>query len=82
MSSSNSKVKTTPPALDAVSASSSALPQFEPCESPAGGWGALQATAKAPREQSAIFKGSNPLLAMKPGGQINPRFGQAAMMNA
>jgi hypothetical protein len=79
---SSSKSKATSPALDAVSASSNALPQFELYESPAGGWGALQATAKALGEQSAIFKGSNPLLAMKPGGQINPRFGQAAMMNA
>jgi hypothetical protein len=58
---SSSKSKATSPALDAVSASSSALPQFEPYESPAGGWGASQATAKALREQSVILKGGNAL---------------------
>ncbi len=31
---------------------------FEPYESPAGGWGALQATARALREQSIVLKGS------------------------
>src|SRR5882757_1802935 len=40
------------------------LPLFEPYESPAGGWGALQATAKALREQSVILKGGKALLSM------------------
>jgi molybdopterin-dependent oxidoreductase alpha subunit len=40
------------------------LPLFEPYESPAGGWGALQATAKALREQSVILKGGRALLSM------------------
>src|ERR1700722_12236769 len=37
---------------------------FEPYESPAGGWGALRATAQALREQSVILKGSKALLSM------------------
>jgi formate dehydrogenase major subunit len=40
------------------------LPVFEPYDSPAGGWGALQATAKALREQSIVLKGGKTLLAM------------------
>jgi molybdopterin-dependent oxidoreductase alpha subunit len=40
------------------------LPLFEPYESPAGGWGALQATAKALREQSVLLKGGKSLLSM------------------
>ena len=39
-------------------------PRFEPYESPAGGWGALQATAKALREQSIAIRGSKALLSM------------------
>ncbi len=39
-------------------------PMFEPYESPAGGWGALQATAKVLREQSIALKGSKTLLSM------------------
>jgi hypothetical protein len=39
-------------------------PVFEPYGSPAGGWGALQATAHALREQSIVLKGSGVLLAM------------------
>ncbi len=39
-------------------------PVFEPYESPAGGWGALQATARALREQSIVLKGSGVLMAM------------------
>ena len=38
--------------------------RFEPYESPAGGWGALHATAKALREQSIVLKGSQALLSM------------------
>ena len=37
---------------------------FEPYASPAGGWGALHATAKALREQSIVLKGSKTLLSM------------------
>jgi formate dehydrogenase major subunit len=37
---------------------------FEPYESPAGGWGALRATAHALREQSVVLKGSRALLSM------------------
>jgi len=40
------------------------LPLFEPYESPAGGWGALEATAKALREQSVVLKGGKALLSM------------------
>jgi molybdopterin-dependent oxidoreductase alpha subunit len=40
------------------------LPNFAPYDSPAGGWGALEATAKALREQSIIAKGSRALLSM------------------
>jgi hypothetical protein len=40
------------------------LPQFEPYDSPPGGWGALQATAKALRGQSIVLKGSKALLSM------------------
>ncbi|MEA2767383.1 MAG: hypothetical protein QOD93_345 [Acetobacteraceae bacterium] len=37
---------------------------FEPYENPAGGWGALHATAHALREQSIVLKGSKALLSM------------------
>ena len=39
-------------------------PTFEPYDSPAGGWGALQAVAKTLREQSVVLKGSKTLLSM------------------
>jgi mono/diheme cytochrome c family protein len=39
-------------------------PVFAPHESPAGGWGALDPTAKASREQSSALKGSWALLFM------------------
>jgi molybdopterin-dependent oxidoreductase alpha subunit len=39
-------------------------PIFEPYEHPAGGWGALHATAKALREQSIVARGSKALLSM------------------
>jgi hypothetical protein len=42
---------------DSATAAPGDVPQFEPYESPAGGWGALQATAKALREQSILIKG-------------------------
>jgi anaerobic selenocysteine-containing dehydrogenase len=40
------------------------LPVFEPYDAPAGGWGALQATARALREQSIVLKGGRALLSM------------------
>src|SRR5882757_6268891 len=40
------------------------LPLFEPYESPAGGWGALQATAEALREQSVVLKDGRALLSV------------------
>src|ERR1700722_5779603 len=39
-------------------------PIFQPNDAPAGGWGALHATAKALREESAIIKGGRSLLSM------------------
>src|SRR5271163_2222749 len=39
-------------------------PVFAPYNSPAGGWGALRATANALREQSIALKGSRALLSM------------------
>lgn len=39
-------------------------PVFEPYDSPAGGWGALAATARALREQSVLLKGSRVLFSM------------------
>src|SRR5580693_4965026 len=49
---------------DDAAATPGELPLFEPYESPAGGWGALHATAKALREQSIALKGSKALLSM------------------
>jgi formate dehydrogenase major subunit len=37
---------------------------FAPYDSPAGGWGALRATARALREQSTVLKGTKALLSM------------------
>jgi formate dehydrogenase major subunit len=42
----------------------SELPNFAPYDSPAGGWGALEATAKALREQRIVAKGSRALLSI------------------
>jgi len=39
-------------------------PVFAPYNPPAGGWGALRATARALREQSIVLKGSETLLSM------------------
>ncbi len=39
-------------------------PAFAPYDAPAGGWGALHATARALREQSVELKGSRALLSM------------------
>lgn len=47
----------------------SGSPRFKPNSSPAGGWGALNATAKILREQSVIAQSTTALLKMnKPGG--------------
>src|SRR5712672_1559860 len=64
MSSSKLADATTTASTDGPPATPGELPLFEPYESPAGGWGALQATAKALREQSVVLKGGKPLLAM------------------
>jgi molybdopterin-dependent oxidoreductase alpha subunit len=50
------------PDVEVVESGSGAV--FEPYDSPAGGWGALQATARALREQSIVLKGSKALLSM------------------
>jgi hypothetical protein len=48
-------------------------PAFAPYAAPAGGWGALHATAKALREQSVELKGSRALLSMnQPEGLTAP----------
>jgi len=54
----------TPSPTEAAVAEPTGGPMFEPYESPAGGWGALQATAKVLREQSIVLKGSEALLSM------------------
>src|SRR6202165_4624258 len=64
MSSSKSTNLTTTASTIDEPAKPGELPLFEPYESPAGGWGALQATAKALREQSVVLKGSEALLSM------------------
>src|SRR5882672_3603733 len=64
MSSSKLVDAATTASTDGPSASPGELPLFEPYDSPAGGWGALQATAKALREQSVVLKGGKMLLAM------------------
>ena len=51
-------------ATDNVDHESKDVPKFAPYNPPAGGWGALHATAKALREQSIVTKGSSALLAM------------------
>src|SRR4029077_18773910 len=48
----------------APSSAEEAKAVFAPYDAPAGGWGALQAVAKALREQSVILKGSRSLLSM------------------
>ncbi|MDB6092170.1 MAG: hypothetical protein JWN85_4954, partial [Gammaproteobacteria bacterium] len=52
MSFSKSGNKTSTASTEGPPAKADELPLFEPYGSPAGGWGALQATAKALREQS------------------------------
>jgi hypothetical protein len=49
-------------------------PEFAPYDLPAGGWGALHATAKALRDQGVELKGSRALLSMnQPDGFDLPR---------
>src|SRR6202162_3611611 len=62
-SSKSTNLTTTASTIDAP-AKPGEFPLFEPYESPAGGWGALQAAAKAVREQSVVLKGGKTLLSM------------------
>src|ERR1700721_2357113 len=64
MSSSKSTNATTTTPTDGLPGGADELPRFESYDSPAGGWGALQATAKALREQSIVVKGGKALLSM------------------
>ena len=64
MSSSKIDDATAAVSIDGAPTTAGVLPHFEPYESPAGGWGALQAVAKALREQSIVLKGSESLLSM------------------
>ena len=43
---------------------------FEPYESPAGGWGALQATARALREQSVVTERYQGAAVDEPTGRL------------
>jgi molybdopterin-dependent oxidoreductase alpha subunit len=49
---------------DSSRAQLQAKPVFAPYDAPAGGWGALHATARALREQSTLFNGTRGLLSM------------------
>ncbi len=51
-------------AIDDVQPKPDVLPSFAPYDAPAGGWGALRATAQALREQSVALKGSRTLLSV------------------
>jgi molybdopterin-dependent oxidoreductase alpha subunit len=53
-----------PPIPADVEPEPSGKPVFAPYDAPAGGWGALHATAKVLREQSILLKGSKTLLSM------------------
>jgi hypothetical protein len=54
---------------DAVTNDGYDPPVFAPYNAPAGGWGALRATASALRKQSIALKGSKALLSMnQPAG--------------
>ena len=45
-------------------------PVFAPYNPPAGGWGALRATARALREQSIVLKGSRGTAVDEPAGWL------------
>src|SRR5258708_18488726 len=51
-------------ATDSSDHDAASAPVFAPYNPPAGGWGALRATARALREQSVEIKGSRALLSM------------------
>ena len=51
-------------AFDAPVREPDGSPVFAPYDAPAGGWGALRATARALREQSIALKGSKTLLSI------------------
>jgi hypothetical protein len=51
-------------AVDAVVHEPEGPPVFSAYDAPAGGWGALRATAQVLREQSIALKGSKTLLSM------------------
>jgi molybdopterin-dependent oxidoreductase alpha subunit len=53
-----------PGSADDAGHQATAKPVFAPYDAPAGGWGAVHATAKALREQSILLKGSKSLLSM------------------
>ena len=53
-----------PPSAAYIPEEAGGKPVFAPYNPPAGGWGALRATARALREQSVEFKGSRALLSM------------------
>ncbi len=55
-------IPSSPP--DSPDAGADGPPVFAPYSAPAGGWGALHATARALREQSVELKGSRALLSM------------------
>jgi formate dehydrogenase major subunit len=55
-------IPSSPP--DSPDAGADGPPVFAPYNAPAGGWGALHATARALREQSVELKGSRALLSM------------------
>jgi formate dehydrogenase major subunit len=52
------------PAADVPANEPAGKPVFAPYNPPAGGWGALRATARALREQSIVLKGSETLRSM------------------
>ncbi|MBV8504821.1 MAG: FdhF/YdeP family oxidoreductase [Alphaproteobacteria bacterium] len=53
-----------PPATPDLEPNPPEKPVFAPYDAPAGGWGALHATAAALRDQSIVLKGSRALLSM------------------
>jgi hypothetical protein len=65
-------IPSSPP--DVPDPGAAAAPVFAPYNPPAGGWGALRATARALREQSVEIKGSRSLLSMNQPGRIRAWF--------
>src|SRR5271168_4781952 len=58
------QVPSPPTSVDHARAEPAGKPVFAPYDAPAGGWGALHATANALRQQSILLKGSRGLLSM------------------